>query len=89
MEHDAQLLVGRAIGRSHKVGRGHVGTGELAHEWAHRLRESILEHHVPIEVPDPGTEHGRRLIEALGASYQPHPHGLHSHGDQSASVAKK
>jgi len=51
--------------RTHKVGRGNVGTGELAHEWAHLLAQAIAERRVVVE--DPGTEHGRALVRTLGA----------------------
>jgi hypothetical protein len=53
------------IGRSHMVGRGKVGTGEYAHAWTFELRDLCERHSV--EVPDPGTAHGRAVVAALGA----------------------
>lgn len=44
---------------------GNVGTGEFAHAWAHELRQIVFD--ADVEVDDPGTEHGRRLVRALGA----------------------
>lgn len=58
-------------GRSHTVGRAHVGTGEIAHEWAFRLADFIeLEDDagrpVVLTVDKPLTAHGQRLCDSLG-----------------------
>lgn len=38
------------------------------HKWAFVLRDLVEKH--GIVVPDPGTEHGRRLVRVLGATLQ-------------------
>ena len=58
-------------GKSKIVGRGRSGTGEHAHVWAEELRTGVERHPLPIEVPDPGTAHGRALVLAFGAAINP------------------
>ncbi len=41
--------------------------------WPWHLADAIQGHPVPIVVPDPGTEHGRALVLALGAQIAPEP----------------
>jgi hypothetical protein len=53
------------------VGRANVGTGEFAHEWAYLLRDLCEQRGVV--VPDPGTDHGRAVVAALGARYETPP----------------
>jgi hypothetical protein len=52
-------------GGSHFVGRGRVGTGELAHEWAHLLRDECERHEVRVDFSQL-PPHGRALMRALG-----------------------
>lgn len=59
--------------RSHWTAKGGwVGTGEYQNAWAEELRALIAANPLPVIVPDPGTEHGRALVLALGADYEPH-----------------
>ena len=60
----------RALGRSHKVGAGQVGTGEFAHAWAFELKELIAAQVEPLEVVFPAEPepYQRALVEALGAT---------------------
>jgi hypothetical protein len=49
---------------------GAVGTGERVNAWAEQLRDDVENSPIPIVVDDPGTEHGRALVLALGAEIQ-------------------
>jgi hypothetical protein len=47
---------------------GKPGSG--GHEYLRLLRELVDENPAPIVVDDPGTERGRAIVRALGATYR-------------------
>lgn len=58
----------RPRGRSHTVGRGEVGTGEFAHEWALILQAELQARDEPIAVvfDQEPPDYARRLLDTLG-----------------------
>jgi len=61
-------LVTRTRGRTHKVGRANVGTGEHANAWAEELQELIGQAGgVEVRFPPAMPEYVQQLMASLGA----------------------
>jgi hypothetical protein len=66
---DGRKLYWCATCGAHRMSGG-ATTGERAFDFLLELRDGIFSFEIPIVVDDPGTERGRAIVRALGASFR-------------------